>query len=306
MASKRGQTKLKKWMNRLKEAGSLRDPERVRLACEQWENDPDLRRNALLDSGPLGKAARLCNPWLVNHLLEQGRYPVTREVVIEAFIADTSKPSWVRETEAVWKNRQERKRLDILTALVGHAPGEDVVHCVRKNLVKAWVSHPDRAHLDRQLDLLLSLQSSPDQPHAFAEMEEEIAWKASNLAFGQDTAPIEPGSRTLLQWAWMCRRPDVLQALLERGHDPYHQDTGTGCPGWSLMGAFRGEVSRRFKEGDPADLTLAKLQAEMLDADRRCWILPEWAQLKACLKNLSLQGHLADATPSSSTKKPRM
>lgn len=305
MASKRGQTKLKKWMDRLWEAGSRRDPERVRLACEQWENDSELRKNALLDGGPLGKAARLCNPWLVNHLLEQGRYPVTRVVVIEAFIADTSKPSWVSEIEAVWKNRHERKRLEILKALAAHATEDDVVNCLRENLVQTWVGNVGCPHLESQLDLLLSLQSAHEQPHAFDQVEAKIAWEVFNRAFG-DPEPVEPGTRTLLQWAWMCRRPDVLQALVEKGHDPFHQDTGTGCPGWSLMGAFRGEVSRRFQEGDPADPILANLQTEILDADRQCWSLPEWAQLKACLKNLSLQTHLADATTSSSTKKPRM
>ena len=297
---------LKTWLNQLKKAGASKDPDLVAKACQAWEANEALRNHSLIESGPLGKAGRFGDAWLVNHLLEQG-YPVTQKVLLDVFAGESEKPSYVSDSEAVWKERYERKRQAVLALMASQLPPESELRpFIQHHLIELWLKGLPPKPMHQSVALAASLQPSPATARAHKELEARISWDITAWSQGGDTLLDAPGSRTLLQWAWMCREPVVLAQLLDLGHDPLHPDEGTGCPGWSLMGALEGQPSRRFNQAPEGDPTLGALAQRVLEDDRSCWSRPEWGELRARLKEMRLVSGLESPSDAGAPKKPRM
>ena len=297
---------LKKWLNQLKLAGSRKDPALVAKACEAWANNEALRTHSLIEGGPLGKAGRMGDVWLVTHLLEQG-FEVTKPVLMDVFVGESEKPSYVSESETVWKERFERKRQKVLALLVERLPEDsDLKAFTQHHLIGLWLKGLPPEPLRQSVGLVISLQPSAATVRAHEGLEERISWERSAWSQGGDTLLDAPGSRTLLQWAWMCANPEVMTALLDLGHDPFHEDQGTGCPGWSLMGALEGKPSRRFNQDYEGDPVLSALAHQVLENDAACWKSKEWGPLRARLNEARLLSGLSHESGGQALKKPRM
>ncbi len=297
---------LKNWLNQLKKAGASKSPELVAKACQAWDSNEALRNHSLIEGGPLGKAGRFGDAWLVSHLLERG-YPVTKKVLLDVFAGQSEKPAYVSESEAVWQERYERKRQTVLRLLADRLPDDaELKGFIQHHLIELWLKGLPSEPLRQSVDLAASLQPSPTTARAHEGLEERISWDLTAWSQGGDALLDAPGSRSLLQWAWMCREPVVLAQLLDLGHDPLHPDEGTGCPGWSLMGALEGQPSRRFNQAPEGDPTLGALAQRVLDDDRSCWSRPEWGELRARLKEMRLVSGLESPSAAGALKKPRM
>ena len=297
---------LKKWLNQLRLAGSRKDPALVAKACEAWNTNEALRNHSLIEGGPLGKAGRMGDVWLVTHLLEQG-FEVTKPVLMDVFVGESEKPSYVSESETVWKERFERKRQKVLALLVERLPEDsDLKAFTQHHLIGLWLKGLPPEPLRQSVGLAISLQPSAATVRAHEGLEERISWERSAWSQGGDTLLDAPGSRTLLQWAWMCGNPEVLTALLDLGHDPFHEDQGTGCPGWSLMGALEGKPSRRFGQAYEGDPVLSALANQVLENDAACWKAKEWGPLRARLNETRLLSGLSHESGGQALKKPRM
>lgn len=297
---------LKKWLNQLKLASSRKDPALVAKACEAWANNEALRTHSLIEGGPLGKAGRMGDVWLVTHLLEQG-FEVTKPVLMDVFVGQSERPSYVSDSEAVWKERFERKRQTVLALLADRLPDDvELKGFIQHHLIELWLKGLPSKPLRQSVALAASLQPSPTTVRAHEGLEERIAWDQSAWSQGGDALLDAPGSRTLLQWAWMCANPEVMTALLDLGHDPFHEDQGTGCPGWSLMGALEGKPSRRFNQNYEGDPVLSALAHQVLENDAACWKSKGWGPLRARLNETRLLSGLSTELDDRALKKPRM
>ena len=297
---------LKNWLNQLKKAGASKNPELVAKACQAWDSNEALRNHSLIEGGPLGKAGRFGDAWLVGHLLERG-YPVTKKVLLDVFAGQSEKPAYVSDSEAVWQERYERKRQTVLRLLADRLPDEaELKGFIQHHLIELWLKGLPSEPLRQSVALAASLQPSPTTVRAHEGLEERIAWDQSAWSQGGDALLDAPGSRTLLQWAWMCANPEVMTALLDLGHDPFHEDQGTGCPGWSLMGALEGKPSRRFNQDYEGDPVLSALAHQVLENDAACWKSKGWGPLRARLNETRLLSGLSTELDDRALKKPRM
>ena len=202
-------------MSDLEKAGKQKSPGAVAAACDAFEKDPSLSQSLLLANGPLGKACRLLNPWLVEEVRRYTQQPLSKGVLDELFVATLTKPSYVvKETQAIWDQRYQRKKMAILTSF---APDLDEDAALKeltlRNLIGDWFEAVPSFPLEESL-LLVLRWLPPDQTL-------------------HTTGPERSEDFTALHWAWEGSSPAAAEGLVALGYPLFGSPADKG---WSLAG----------------------------------------------------------------------
>ena len=203
----------RQWMERLKRAGKKKSASDVASVCQEFEQDLALSQSMMLAAGPLGKACRLLDVWLVEEVQRYTQQPLTTKALEELFVAAPVKPSFAsKDTEVMWEERVQRKKARILEFLAPQIDeNPELKTFALRQLITDWHEAVPSFPL-RDGVALVHRWLPPDQTLASLSTE-------------------APGDLTALQWAWDAKHPGAAEGLVALGQPLFGSPADQG---WSL------------------------------------------------------------------------